>query len=161
MNKQIVSALIGLVGAVETNGKTEHTDEVISNALLHCFEQDDLNKEQFHSAINCAENTAINLEASILTEIRKEKFTISPNCETCPTPCGNTSAFDMSTFYENNEVAVCKEEMLREAFSLVLRLHANGKTELPEEIYRALSYVRYDLSKDSYQALTETLKHME
>ena len=32
---RIISALIGLVGAVSNNGKTEQTDVVVREALLH------------------------------------------------------------------------------------------------------------------------------
>ena len=34
IKKKILSALIGLAGAVSNNGKTEHTDRVVITALL-------------------------------------------------------------------------------------------------------------------------------
>ena len=37
---KVISALIGLVGAVSNNGRTEQTDEVIREAFLHLREPD-------------------------------------------------------------------------------------------------------------------------
>lgn len=76
MNEKIISALVGLAGAIGNNGKTEQTDSVVINALLNCYSSTD--------------------EDTIVTAIIKDKYTISPNCETCPTPCGNTSNYDMT-----------------------------------------------------------------
>ena len=78
MNEKIISALVGLAGVVGNNGKTKHTDSIVMNALLNCYSPAD--------------------EDAIVTAIRKDKYTISPNCETCPTPCGNTSDYDMTKF---------------------------------------------------------------
>lgn len=75
----IISALIGLVGAVSNNGKTEQTDSVIREAFL-CL-------------------TDAGSEEEMVRKIHAEKFIIAPDCATCLNPCGNTSDYDMAQFY--------------------------------------------------------------
>lgn len=75
----IISALIGLVGAVSNNGKTEQTDSVIREAFL------------------CLTDTGS--EEEMVQKIHAEKFSIAPDCATCLNPCGNTSDYDMAQFY--------------------------------------------------------------
>lgn len=75
----IISALIGLVGAVSNNGKTEQTDRVIREAFL-CL-------------------TDAGSEEEMVQKIHAEKFIIAPDCATCLNPCGNTSDYDMAQFY--------------------------------------------------------------
>ena len=78
----IISALIGLVGAVSNNGKTEQTDSVIREAFL-CL-------------------TDAGSEEEMVQKIHAEKFIIAPDCATCFNPCGNTSDYDMAQFYAAN-----------------------------------------------------------
>lgn len=141
MNPKIISALVGLSGACGNNGKTEYTDSIVMNALLNCYSSDN--------------------EDAIISAIKEEKYTISPNCKTCPTPCGNTSDYDMEKFLQNIELKAIKEELIKETVSLVTRLHNSGTTELPEEIYKAISYFGYELSIDSYKKLIDALKQTE
>lgn len=141
MNERIMSSLVGLSGACGNNGKTENTDSIVMNALLNCFVPVD--------------------EDAIVAAIRKDKYTISPNCETCPTPCGNTSDYDIEKFHQNTELKAIKEELIRETVALAERLHSSSKTELPEEIYKAISYFSFELSPDSYRNLINTLAQME
>lgn len=75
----IISALIGLVGAVSNNGRTEQTDSVIREAFL-CLKDADSEEE-------------------MVQKIHAEKFIIAPDCATCLNPCGNTSDYDMAQFY--------------------------------------------------------------
>ena len=141
MNEKIISAVVGLAGASENNGKTEHTDAIVMNALLNCYSSND--------------------EDEIVAEIIKEKYTISPNCETCPTPCGNTSDYDMAKFIQNLELKTVKEELIAETVALATRINNSMKTKLPEAIYKAISFFGYELSVDSYKDLINTLKKME
>ena len=71
----IISALIGLVGAVSNNGKTEQTDRVIREAFL------------------CLKDAGS--EEEMVQKIHAEKFIIAPDCATCLNPCGNTSDYDL------------------------------------------------------------------
>ena len=141
MNERIISALVGLAGAFGNNGKTENTDSIVMNALLNCYSTAD--------------------EDAIVAAIIKDKYTISPNCATCLTPCGNTSDYDMEKFHQNKELKAIKEELIKETVSLTKRLHESAKTDLPEEIYKAISYFGYELSVDSYKDLIHSLKKME
>lgn len=141
MNKKIISALIGLAGASGNNEKTEYTDLIVMNALLNCYSSDN--------------------EEEIVAAIIRDKYTISPNCETCPTPCGNTSDYDMEKFLQNKELKAIKEELIAETVALAKRVHSSGKKVLPEEIYKAISYFSYELSVDSYKDLINILKQME
>ena len=141
MNNKIISALIGLAGASGNNGKTEYTDLIVMNALLNCDSSDN--------------------EEEIVAAIIRDKYTISPNCETCPTPCGNTSDYDMEIFLQNKELKAIKEELIAETVALAKRVHSSGKKVLPEEIYKAISYFSYELSVDSYKDLINILKQME
>ena len=97
----------------------------------------------------------------IVAEIIKEKYAISPNCETCPTPCGNTSDYDMAKFIHNLELKTVKEELIAETVALATRINNSVKTELPEAIYKAISFFGYELSVDSYKNLINTLRKME
>ena len=97
----------------------------------------------------------------ITGEIIKEKYTISPNCKTCPTPCGNTSDYDMAKFIPNLELKTVKEELIAETVALATRINNSLKTKLPEAIYKAISFFGYELSVDSYKDLINTLKKME
>lgn len=141
MNEKIISSLVGLARACGNNGKTEDTDSIVMNALLRC----DSSAE----------------EGAIVSAIRKEKYIISPNCETCLTPCGNTADYDMEMFHQNKELKGIKEDLIRETAALAARLSSSLKTELPEEIYKAISYFGYELSVDSYKDLIHTLTQME
>lgn len=141
MNDQIVSALIGLTGACENNGKTEKTDEIVMDALLNCYEKSDT--------------------STIVSAIRRDKFTISPNCQTCPTPCGNTSDYDMQKFYANEKLKLIKEELLKEVITLVARIKAADKSDLPDAVYQALTYFRYELDEEAYKKLITSVKQME
>ena len=79
----MISALIGLVGAVSNNGRTEHTDGVIRRAFL-----------QIRNGGS---------EQEIVEAVHREKFAISPDCAICKNPCGNTSDYDMDRFHEASE----------------------------------------------------------
>ncbi len=133
---KIISALIGLCGAIGNNGKTEETDRIVMQALLSADSEEMVGK------------------------IHKEKFTISPNCATCQFPCGNTSDYDMERFYDATpEEIQSKLELLGELKRLMRRLQNENGTRLPDTVYQAIAYLGYGLSADSYQKLTEELKH--
>ena len=141
MNEKIISALVGLAGACGNNGKTKYTDSIVMNALLNCYSSDD--------------------EDAIVSAIRKDKYTISPNCETCPNPCGNTSDYDMEKFHQSKDLKTIKEDLIKETVVLVSKLHNSRRTELPDEVYKAISFFGYELSVDSYKEIINTLMQME
>lgn len=138
MNERIISALVGLCGAIEISGKTENTDVIIRNALLASFTDD--------------------YEQKVIADIHKEKFLISPNCATCANPCGNTSDYSLEKYYSKPELKTLKEEMMQETADLIKRLKG---CELPDCVFQAISYFGYDLVQDSYINLTNVIKQME
>ena len=142
-DEKIISALIGLVGAINNNGKTQNTDKVIANSLLFIEQNPSCTLEQIeHQA----------------KEITQEKFRISPDCETCKAPCGNTSDYDMQRFYEASpEVQRIKLEMIQTCKELVRKYSDEEKTELPEIVYKALAYLGFDMQPASYEKLIEEM----
>lgn len=131
-----MSALTGLIGAIETHGKTANTDSLVLRALQRLYSEDD----------------------GIAAEAAEEKHTLAPNCESCLNPCGNTSDYDMRKFHEGKELFSLKEELMEEACALAKRTR---RTHLPDVLCRAVSYFRYDLSPESYRELIEEIKNTE
>ncbi len=76
MEDLLWSALIGLAKTVDSNPKTNQTDNLIKESMNkiknHCVTQEDINL------------------------IHNEKDTISPGCKTCIHPCGNTDDYNMA-----------------------------------------------------------------
>lgn len=143
-DEKIISALIGLVGATNNNGKTENTDKVIANSLLFIEQNPSCTLEEIEHQVK---------------EITQEKFRISPDCATCKAPCGNTSDYDMQRFYEASpEVQKIKLEMIQICKELVRNCSDEEKTELPEIVYKALAYFGFDLQLTSYEKLLEEMK---
>ena len=132
MDLKVLSALIGLCGAVSNNGKTENTDRVVLEAIL---------SQEPENAVQ---------------RIHEEKYRISPDCASCPTPCGNTSDGDLSRWNEAPEsVRKRKEEVMasleRMAFAMaesrakatVENLCGTQELTAPDVVYRAISWLGY------------------
>ena len=131
--KKILSALIGLAGAVSNNGKTEHTDRVVITALL---------SEDSEEAV---------------AAIHKEKYQISPNCAVCPSPCGNTSDYDSAKFDQgSSDVKRLKEEVMEALVDIAKKSKSAG--QLPQSVYKAIAFLGYELQVESYQLLLEELR---
>ena len=136
----VISALIGLVGACNNNPKTSNTDKLILTALA-CSNSDD--------------------KADIIQRIHAEKNAIAPDCATCATPCGNTSDYNMSRIY-NAEPTIrnMKEQILIEICRLaecVLQKEAAQTEQNILLFYKALSYVSYEWNEDALLALSEEI----
>lgn len=133
-NIRILSALVGLAGAIGNNGKTENTDAIVREAL---FAED---------------------SDELVNRIIAEKYVISPNCATCQTPCGNTSDYDMQQFFRATPYdQKCRLDTLGAVKEYIGRLHEAGITELPDIVYKAISYFGYNLEAESYIKLTEEI----
>lgn len=128
---QIFEALIGLVGAVGNNGKTNDTDEVIRKAIL----LSEVNSK------SCPEDN------DVIEMIHKEKNVISPNCQSCKTPCGNTS---------DGKIVITKEKQL--LIETLIEYCKNTDGELPNCVYKAISYLGYDLEAKSYLKVIDEIK---
>lgn len=123
---RIISALIGLVGAVSNNGKTKQTDSVIREAFLQL--------------------TDAGSEEETVQRIHTEKLTIAPDCATCQNPCGNTSDYDMTQFYRAEEKIIAAKRNLIET----IRQKLSSSETVPETVYRGIAYLGYDLEPEAY-----------
>ena len=123
---RIISALIGLVGAVSNNGKTNQTDSVIREAFLRL--------------------TDAGSEEETVEKIHREKFIIAPDCATCQNPCGNTSDYDMVQFYEADAKIIAAKRDLIET----IRQKLSSSETVPEAVYRGIAYLGYDLEPEAY-----------
>lgn len=85
---KIIGALIGLAGAISNNGKTEQTDAVVRGALK---------SQDADQAVR---------------RIHDEKRVISPNCETCQFPCGNTSDYAPERFEQSAEPVIALKKQV-------------------------------------------------
>ena len=133
--EQMISALIGLVGAVSNNGRTEQTDGVIRKAF-----------SQIRNGGN---------EQEIVEEVHREKFAISPDCAVCKNPCGTTSDYDMDRFHEAGEPIRNRKLELIE--SIGAYLESVQEEKLPDLIYQGIAYLGYDLQEKAYVEMIEQI----
>ncbi len=131
--ENILSALIGLVGAVANNGRTEQTDRVIREAVMG------MNEEE--------------REEEILQRIYEVKNNIAPDCAVCKNPCGNTSDYDMTQFYEGDKKILIEKKKLIG----VIRNRLKISEKISDDIYRGIAYIGYQLEPDEYQRLRKEL----
>ena len=131
---RIIGALIGLVGAVSNNGKTEQTDGVIREAFLRLTDGDS--------------------EEETVQKIHEEKFIIAPDCATCLNPCGNTSDYDMVQFYAADAKIITAKKNLVEA----IREKLSASETVPEAVYQGIVYLGYDLESEVYAQIQECIE---
>ena len=133
-NKRIISALIGLAGAIQNNGKTSNTDGIVAKVLL------------------------LPDSDEVVDAIHKEKFVISPNCETCMNPCGNTSDFEICRWEQEEESTRSFKQQIAQKLYEIAEGYLNGeKKELPDGFYKAISFLGYELIEEYYQKLLEEM----
>lgn len=138
MMEKIISALIGLVGAVSNNGKTDETDKIIKNALISIKDGKD--------------------EDSVVDMIHKEKFTIAPDCATCLNPCGNTSDYDIEKFKNaSDDVRNAKLKLINALCEMV---ELSKGDILPNDAYRGITYLGYELAVESYDEITDRIRNI-
>ena len=129
----IISALIGLVGAVSNNGKTERTDSVIREAFL------------------CLKDAGS--EEEMVQKIHAEKFIIAPDCATCLNPCGNTSDYDIAQFYAADAKIISAKWDLIAAIREKMGLSEN----VPDDVYQGIAYLGYDLEPEAYAQIQQKI----
>ncbi len=145
MQERIISALVGLAGVINNGEKTDNTDNVLLKALSFAGRSESSEEEVM----------------VVYKEIRREIFTISPSCETCQSPCGNTSDFDLSQLERNPEdIRALKEEMIKEAIDAASRLLKTGQTDGVDLLYKSMSYLKFMLTKESYQETIDRLRKL-
>ena len=140
----VISALIGLIGACSNNPKTPETDSIVLNALV------------FSSDCECSEK-----EQKMTDAVRREKFSISPNCASCAMPCGNTSDYDMNRIYDApDDIREAKIKLIDAVSALAARICDNGEKpsqSTMDAIFKALTYVALDLPAKEFTAITDEL----
>lgn len=149
---QVISALIGLVGACNNNPKTAATDNVVIKALAYSV----LYKESDDTSLS-----------GIIAEIYAEKNAVAPDCAVCACPCGNTSDYDMNRIYEvGAEIRDLKLELLSRCQHLAARVYRSGDSREDVQIdstifYKMLSCISYDIEKEQLIELLEKMRVIE
>ena len=139
-NNKIISALIGLVGACNNNPKTQKTDYILIKALAFPLTQPEADEETLQALIE---------------EIYAEKYTVSPGCAACQTPCGNTSDYDMNRIYRAEaDIRELKLKMISALEELAADIYSRQKLDLPdaesmEIFYKVLAYISLEMERDS------------
>ena len=125
----IIIALIGLTGAVSNNGRTEETDRVIRKGFLEMENGEG--------------------EEEMVQKIHAVKNTIAPDCAVCKNPCGNTSDYDMTQYYDVEQEVFTEKKKLIEAIQKCLKTTEN----VTDDIYRGIAYLGYRLEPEQYRKL--------
>lgn len=133
---KVISALIGLVGAVSNNGRTEQTDEVIREAFLHLREPD--------------------RDEDMVRQIHTVKNVIAPDCAVCKNPCGNTSDYDMTQFYGADEKVVGAKQKLIETICGVMK----ESGEMTDSVYRGIAYLGYSVQPEECEELQQEIQEV-
>ena len=145
----VLSALIGLSGAVGSNGKKDNTDLVVAKALL---------------LISSEGSNDVTQEFDMVKAIKTEKYLVSPGCEFCSSPCGNTSDYDLTAFEnQSSEVKKAKAEIMDilNAYASALLNDVNNKTiELSPMVYKGIDYLGYDLTINYFNDFISELKNL-
>ena len=85
---QLTGALIGLARAADTNVPTASTHRAVIEGLFTTLTNVNFNEETVRRQIDI---------------VRREKAALTPNCNTCASPCGRTDEYDMNLLWEANE----------------------------------------------------------
>ena len=139
-NNKIISALIGLVGACNNNPRTDNTDYILIKALAFPLTQSEADAETTQALIE---------------EIYAEKYTVSPGCASCQTPCGNTSDYDMNRIYNAEaDIRELKLKMISALEEMAADIYSCQKLDLlsaesMELFYKVLAYISFDMEGDS------------
>ena len=133
---KVISALIGLVGAVSNNGRTEQTDEVIREAFLHLREPD--------------------RDEDMVRQIHTVKIVIGAECAVCKNPCGNTSDYDMTQFYGADEKVVGAKQKLIETICGVMK----ESGEMTDSVYRGIAYLGYPVQPEECEELQQEIQEV-
>lgn len=142
-DNKIISALIGLVGACNNNPKSNNTDSIVVKALALPLTRSEADTETLQSLVG---------------EIYAEKYTVSPSCAACQTPCGNTADYDMNRIYEAEaDIRDLKLKMILALEKLAADLYSRQKSaslseESMEIFYKVLAYISFDMERDSLLA---------
>ena len=149
---RIISALIGLVGACNSNPETADTDSLVIKALAFPL----LYPEHDEKALR-----------QMIDDIYSEKNSIAPGCAMCAAPCGNTSDYDMRRIYEADDaIREVKLRILEKIQQLAAYICHNRESEIISNtgikfFYKALSYISYDMDESAFHGLLNEIENIE
>ncbi len=131
---KLLGALIGLARVCSTNDETESTRRVIAKGLLSLHRDSGMQGQ---------------VEA-LAEEVRKDKYSIVPNCALCASPCGRTSDFDIKELRLYPEKIVYLKEIL--ADRLIELSPTAGKLLVPGidsgDFFREIEYGLFVIGED-------------
>ena len=142
LQDELTGALIGLARSCGNNPKTENTDEIIIEGLVHTITNS---------------NTGAAALKAMIEKVREEKNTVAPDCAVCAAPCGNISEYDVSNIWKH-ETDVRGREMAAIIYPAVVM----GKmdAEVNEFFYKALCMISYGMSKEDLLPVVQELGEM-
>ena len=124
----LLGAIIGLCRVCDTNEPTENTNMIIADALL-ALRDDDVSGAKAEA---------------FYEKVREEKFTISPGCRYCASPCGRSGDFDLDELRIYSQSAVRLKSAL---FDVIMERAEKICTEvhINPDSYSFMLTVRYCL----------------
>ena len=151
LQDELTGVLIGLARSCGNNPKTENTDEIIIEGLVHTITNS---------------NTGAAALKAMIEKVREEKNTVAPDCAVCAAPCGNTSEYDVSNIWKHEtDVRGVETAILfgiREMAAIIFPAVVMGKTdaEVNEFFYKALCMISYGMSKEDLLPVVQELGEM-
>lgn len=131
---KLLGALIGLARVCSTNDETESTRRVIAKGLLSLHRDSGMQGQA----------------EALAEEVRKDKYSIVPNCALCASPCGRTSDFDIKELRLYPEKIVYLKEIL--ADRLIELSPTAGKLLVPGidsgDFFREIEYGLFVIGED-------------
>ena len=151
LQDELTGALIGLARSCGNNPKTENTDEIIIEGLVHTITNSNIGAAALKAMIE---------------KVREEKNTVAPDCTVCAAPCGNTSEYDVSNIWKHEtDVRGVETAILfgiREMAAIIYPAVVMGKmdAEVNEFFYKALCMISYGMSKEDLLPVVQELGEM-
>ncbi len=137
----LTGALIGLARVCSSNPKTEQTGTLLLEGLSVLALEDNLSGTDTDG-----ERTSYIKE---LTEkIRGDKYTISPNCKTCQTPCGNTDDYDLDRMRQGDEGMMERKLHILKIEKELAAVFSEAGMEFPEALQMYLLKGLYAVAEE-------------
>ena len=147
LQDELTGALIGLARSCGNNPKTENTDEIIIEGLVHTITNS---------------NTGAAALKAMIEKVREEKNTVAPDCAVCAAPCGNTSEYDVSNIWKHETDVRGVETAILFGIREMAAIIYPGKmdAEVNEFFYKALCMISYGMSKEDLLPVVQELGEM-
>lgn len=134
LRNQLLGAVIGLSGACLNHAKLAHTDSWILRALTASGDPG-ISREDL---------------SSLIRQVKREKSLVAPMCESCASPCGSTSDYDMNRLLNApEEISHLKLSLLLGIQALApLALHLKHTKSVDDETFYFFHKALFVLSQD-------------